>query len=431
MVDLQGKIAAGKSAASALADALAALADRPGASSEAIEEAKAAEATAHGAVEAARQRSAELAARLGALNKLEDDAECPTCGTRLTDHDPEALAAEIAAVRDALDTAEDEKERLGDTHTHAIEVTQRLLRRRDARVSAEETVATLRAKQVDVAALQALEIDASSRLDALNRELAAVGVALDSAETTNERHASAVSREAKAKKAVGAAAESVTTAQAALVPNAPTDDEIAAAQAAETAHRDAVATHRVEQQRLAHAVEMARSAATTTKERNQNAQATLDRLLARAEEARSSLELASKASRLARFLAERRASYLKEVWDTVLAAASRQVKVASAGLIQRIEYSDGEFSFDEDGVVAPVTSASGAQKAFIGTAVRIGLARALYGSDGLLILDEPTEAMGERNAMGLSASLVGAAKQTLLITHREQDQSLAANIIQL
>jgi ABC-type transport system involved in cytochrome bd biosynthesis fused ATPase/permease subunit len=115
----------------------------------------------------------------------------------------------------------------------------------------------------------------------------------------------------------------------------------------------------------------------------------------------------------------------------VMAAASKQVKMATANLITQVAYAGGEFQFEEDGVMAPVTSASGAQKAHIGTAVRIGLARALYGSNSLLILDEPTESMSERNALGLSASLVGAAKQTLLITHREQDQSLAANIIQL
>lgn len=80
-------------------------------------------------------------------------------------------------------------------------------------------------------------------------------------------------------------------------------------------------------------------------------------------------------------------------------------------------------------MLAPVASALDAQKAFISSAVRIGLARELYGADRLLIFDEPIESMSETNASGLLASLTGAARQTILITHREQDQGLAAKII--
>ncbi|MNG17051.1 cysteine/glutathione ABC transporter membrane/ATP-binding component [compost metagenome] len=79
--------------------------------------------------------------------------------------------------------------------------------------------------------------------------------------------------------------------------------------------------------------------------------------------------------------------------------------------------------------MAPTSSASGAQKGFIGTSLRIGLARALYGSDSLLIFDEPTESCSERNASGMTGMLAASAKQTLLITHRETDQALAENII--
>jgi len=144
-------------------------------------------------------------------------------------------------------------------------------------------------------------------------------------------------------------------------------------------------------------------------------------------------ELSKKAelsSELSKFLKKRRTDYMADTWNSILAFASKHVAYATQGDISEIGYNDG-FTYIECCYVNAVTSASGAQKAFIGTALRIALSKVLYGDSSLLILDEPTESMSEKSASNLCASLVNCAQQILLITHREKDQSLADNVVSL
>ena len=141
--------------------------------------------------------------------------------------------------------------------------------------------------------------------------------------------------------------------------------------------------------------------------------------------------LSQKYGRLVQFLRTRRQQYMKDVWDTIMAVSSKLVRVSSKGSITGLTNEDGEFHFVEEGISAPTTSASGAQKAFIGTAIKVGLARALYGSDSLLIFDEPTESCSEQYASSMAAMIASSARQVLLITHRENDQSLADHIINI
>jgi len=86
--------------------------------------------------------------------------------------------------------------------------------------------------------------------------------------------------------------------------------------------------------------------------------------------------------------------------------------------------------FCEDGQFAPVTSASGAQRGFIGVAARIGLSQALRVSCPVLVLDEPTESMSEANALRLSGALLSHG-QIIVITHRMSDSYTASNVIEL
>jgi len=88
------------------------------------------------------------------------------------------------------------------------------------------------------------------------------------------------------------------------------------------------------------------------------------------------------------------------------------------------------FEFSEDGVFAPVESASGAQRSFIGVAVRIALSQSLGIGMDTIILDEPTSEMREENAMRLAGSLL-SQDQVLFITHRQDDQVAGATIIEL
>ena len=86
---------------------------------------------------------------------------------------------------------------------------------------------------------------------------------------------------------------------------------------------------------------------------------------------------------------------------------------------------------EERGKLTPLANLSGAQKAFVGVSVRVGLSAALYGKTGLLILDEPSADMNAENSLQLAGALMGLGGQCLLITHRPFEQLAAQNLIQI
>jgi len=134
--------------------------------------------------------------------------------------------------------------------------------------------------------------------------------------------------------------------------------------------------------------------------------------------------------RLEKFLVESRTEYLKQVWDQILGVASAKVAISTAGAIRRIARDEnGGFVAEEDGKWVPISNCSGAQKGHIGVAMRVGLSAALYGNTGLLILDEPTEAMNDQNALQLAGALMGIGGQCVMITHRPFEQLAAQNVI--
>jgi len=134
-------------------------------------------------------------------------------------------------------------------------------------------------------------------------------------------------------------------------------------------------------------------------------------------------------SSFSKFLKESRVTFLASVWQQILSYASGFVNQASGGIVDEIINVDG-FEFSEDGVFAPVESASGAQRSFIGVAVRIALSQSLGIGMDTIILDEPTSEMREENAMRLAGSLL-SQDQVLFITHRQDDQVAGATIIEL
>jgi DNA repair exonuclease SbcCD ATPase subunit len=134
--------------------------------------------------------------------------------------------------------------------------------------------------------------------------------------------------------------------------------------------------------------------------------------------------------RLEKFLVESRTEYLKQVWDQILGVASAKVAISTAGAIRRIARDEnGGFVAEETGKWVPIANCSGAQKGHIGVAMRVGLSAALYGNTGLLILDEPTEAMNDQNALQLAGALMGIGGQCVMITHRPFEQLAAQNVI--
>ena len=131
------------------------------------------------------------------------------------------------------------------------------------------------------------------------------------------------------------------------------------------------------------------------------------------------------------YLKDSRARFLSSIWSNILSIASSFLMQATNGRITSLMKSDKEgFMFCEEGVFAPIASASGAQRGFIGVSVRLALAKSLRSSCPIVVLDEPTESMSEENAMRLSGSLLGHG-QVIMVTHRESDKGTASNVVEL
>lgn len=396
------------------------------------------QAEAHEQRDLAKSNVIELNQKIKQLKSLSDDATCPTCGTQLTEHDPERLAAEIEELiekREAQARQQEERIAVCKNLDNAVAKLEKDLEFRQA---AEKEVDRLQALVDEKSTIEDLEFE-RTKTEQIHEKLLAEQAELDHLIEENECLSQAyrkAEREAKVRRQYYDDAQAVAEGDAAelgeaLAEGEPTEEEIAEARQALADYERRLHELRSRRSDAKHLVERADDAFKQAQKDYERAMATVGDLRKRRDKAVAARQDADKAARLSRFLRERRAGYLQEVWDAVLGAATRQVTMASKGMITRLVFDDGEFLYEEEGVLAPVTSASGAQKAHIGVAIRIGLARALYGSNALLIFDEPTESMSEHHANGLSASLAGAAAQCLLITHREQDQDLAANVIEL
>ncbi|HCE1582978.1 TPA: AAA family ATPase [Vibrio parahaemolyticus] len=137
---------------------------------------------------------------------------------------------------------------------------------------------------------------------------------------------------------------------------------------------------------------------------------------------------------LLKLMRDKRQGFMSEIWLNILARATVFVSETTDGWISEILRDDkGNFSFREEGkhAVPIIGNASGAQAAFCGAALRIGISQALYGKHSLLMLDEPTESMTENNAARLAAGLLNLGGQVLLITHRKSEAFTAQNVIEI
>lgn len=377
---------------------------------------------------------AQARVKVNNLKTLADGAACPTCGHAKEGHDPVKLADELKEAQDWLKNREAYVKQLQEGKEPVL-----------ARIKIlNQLIEGGNQYQIKFnnanAALEALElVDASQITDvetAYNQtrtayaEVAAELRVLSTYTLSYNKEVELLSQteEFAARFHSDAAA---LAKQYDELPEPPTAEDIKAAEDLQAAYDVAYTAWRDQDSALKASLLTAQTELRHRREVYKNAEGWLDGLQDRARQALEDEKTSKKYARLVQFLRERRQSYLKEVWDVILGVSSRLVNQASSGLITRIDNIDGTFYYEEDGILAPTTSASGAQKAFIGAMLRIGLARALYGSDSLLAFDEPSESMNEANAQGLAAALATSAKQVLLITHRETDQSLAAHIIEV
>lgn len=372
------------------------------------------------------------------LIMLSDGAVCPTCNRAKEDHDPIKLAEEAA---EAKKWWENRTAYVKQLKADMVVLTDR--RKVIVDQLAAFDVATKKVDEASAALAQAKEAlkaspsvadalkEAEEAHDKLRTEYAELQAKIKGLEENNERYHAEQRALSSAETEVEVCTDALNDAMQALeaLPEPPTDAAIAAIEQEEAAYQSALTEWKEKRAALQAALNTAEQNGTHQTKLLEIAEGNLAKALAKNEAAKEDAALAKKYGRLVQFLRTKRQDYMQEVWATVMGVSSKLVNQSSKGLITKLENTDGDFEFQEDGVMAPTSSASGAQKAFIGTSMRIGLARALYGSDSLLIFDEPTESCSEHNAGSMAAMIASSAKQVLLITHRETDQALADNII--
>lgn len=375
------------------------------------------------------------------LSSLSEGATCPTCNRAKEDHDPVKLAAEAEEARDAWAACMEEVNTLRST---VVSLTADRSGRLKTLAAYEASIVTLdavinadkAAKEVlkGVKAVEDLEGLAEALATELTTSRAAYAEINARIKGVTEANA-AYEREHQALNTSRTALEEVQSKLQALndeleaLPEPPTAEELEAAVKAEADYQEALTSFDARKQALTFAVTTAKSELRFQEQMQATAKEKLQQLINSAAKSVEHTALAKKYARLVQFLRDRRQQYLKEVWDTIMGVATRLVRTASKDTITKVTNDEGDFYYEEEGVLAPTASASGAQKAMIGVSLRVGLARALYGKDSLLSFDEPGESCREHNAASLAAMIAGSAKQVLLITHRETDQALAQNII--
>lgn len=372
------------------------------------------------------------------LIMLSDGAVCPTCNRAKEDHDPVKLADEAAEAKKWLENRTAYVKQLKADMTLLTDrrkaIVDQLAAFDQATKKVDQASAELASAKEALAAAPSVADalkEAEEAYDALRNEYAALQERFKGIEENNDRYNAEQRALRNAETELEVCQDALNDANTALeaLPEPPTDAAISAIEQEESAYQTALTEWKEKRAVLQGAVSSAVQNLTHQSDLLKIAETNLARAMAKNDEAKEDAALAKKYGRLVQFLRTKRQDYMQEVWATVMNVSSRLVDQSSKGLITKLENTDGEFTFEEDGVMAPTSSASGAQKAFIGTSMRIGLGRALYGSDSLLIFDEPTESCSEHNAGSMAAMIASSAKQVLLITHRETDQALADHII--
>ncbi|QYW06494.1 putative DNA repair exonuclease [Pseudomonas phage UAntarctica] len=372
------------------------------------------------------------------LSMLSDGAVCPTCNRAKEDHDPEKLKAEAA---EAKVWWENRVARVSQLKQDRLtydgrrkEIVDQLAAYDVAAKKVDEASATLAVAEQTLKGAPSVADQLKATEEAyetLRTAYAAKQQEIKGVDENNERHAAEHRALEKARTELEICTDTLNDANKALeeAPEPPTDEQISAIEKEEAAYLEARSAWERDRQALTSVLGSAQQSYKYQDGMLSIAVSRLGEANRKVEEAKNDLALSKKYSRLVQFLRDRRQTYLAEIWDTVMGLATRLVHQSSQGTITKLANLDGEFFYEEEGNMTPTPSASGAQKAMIGTSMRVALGRALYGGDSLMIFDEPTESCKEHNAASMAATLATSAKQVLLITHRETDQGLAENII--
>lgn len=358
----------------------------------------------------------EHEAKIKHLRKHLKDGVCPTCGTVLKD--------DIGKVKAELEEAVGALQGLTEAH-ESVQADRKTMQkslstlRQHAAVQAERRAqkAKLEARAAEIDLGDWNEDTGPAALDEATEALARIEKELHTAGEHNKTRRKLIDK--------------LDRLEAPRVVPEVTEADVAFAETAWSEYQSALSAWQVNQASAKAQKALALSKRQAAEASIEDANKSLAAHRSTAEAVALKKERATLAERLTAFLRERREFYLTQVWETVLGAASRFLVTSTEGWITGLNIKDGSFLFEEKGAWVPAAEASGAQGAFLGVALRMGLARALDHDRSLMLLDEPTEAMTEENARRLMAGIGAARDQVIVVTHRTTDQGLADRIISI
>jgi DNA repair exonuclease SbcCD ATPase subunit len=165
----------------------------------------------------------------------------------------------------------------------------------------------------------------------------------------------------------------------------------------------------------------------------------LQTLQSKCSQARDEIEnLKPKANRvlqmqaLTKFLRSNRDRYLANIWTQITSYTNSFVSEVTGGEITELRRArSGDFVYVENGVERPVELASGMQGAILGVALKLALGAALGGARRLLLIDEATAGASDENSLLFTQLLKNFGGQSLMVTHRSADASVADHVLQL
>ncbi len=161
--------------------------------------------------------------------------------------------------------------------------------------------------------------------------------------------------------------------------------------------------------------------------------------LAREEKVQGERSKARKARDVAKalqaYLRGSRDRLMNEIWVSVMARASAFVTMVTTGddHIERF-YRDPEtgYRYVQNGEDFAIEgNASGAQRAAMGAGLQMALTQMGRCSLNMMLFDEPTADMDDTVSAAMALLLSSLPQQTIMVSHREYDGSMAENVITL
>ena len=345
------------------------------------------------------------------------DGVCPTCGT-VSVQDIDALKSEIARLTQHVMEVEGEYTEIAKSNKDA-ESHNRVLQR--AVEAYQEYVKWEASEKLRTSELESAIGEEPEDPQKVKQEIVSLLVQVETAEKISRDNELLDSKRARLQKQLTQLEEPEKPCES------PTEDEIAEAYRLEEEYRVSLAKAAEVQKMEA----LIRSNIQALESQLERLGQDLEKNVKVSEEKDLLLKTVEIANQLGKFLKDRRSDYISQVWDSVMLYSTEALNASSNGWMTEVKIEDGKFYFREYGAWVTAVEASGAQEAFLGSALRIGLNKALYRGNAFMVFDEPTDGMREDNARNLVAEIGNCAEQVLVITHRESDQGLANNIIEV